>query len=76
LAGSFLRLRLRDESHARLPEGPLPPADTIAGAFQRELRARIEAAEAAGDEEQAAELHEALHLGRLLLDNPERVGMP
>lgn len=76
LAGSFLRLRLRDDSHARLPEGPLPPADTIAGAFVRDLRGRIEAAQADGDEALTAELHEALHLGRLLLDNPERVGLP
>ena len=73
LQGSFLRLRLRDESHAALPAGPLPPADTIAGAFVRELQARIAEAEGQADEALAAELSEALHIGRLLLDSPERV---
>jgi DNA repair protein SbcD/Mre11 len=73
LAEAFLRLRLRDESVASLPTGPLPPADTIAGAFSRDLQARIEQAEQAGDGTTAADLREALHIGRLLLDDPARV---
>jgi DNA repair protein SbcD/Mre11 len=73
LRGSFLRLRLRDESHPRLPDGPPPPPDTIEGAFVRTLQARLAAAEEAGDAALAAELREALDVGRLLLDNPERV---
>jgi DNA repair protein SbcD/Mre11 len=75
LQSSFLRLNLRDESLARLPDGPLPPADTIAGAFIRDLQSRIEEAEARADDTTAAELREALNIGRLLLDDPERVGL-
>jgi len=73
LQGSFLRLRLRDSSVASLPEGSVAPPDTILGALARDLRARIEEAEAAGDGERAAELREALRLGLLLLDDPQRV---
>lgn len=73
LRGSFLRLRLRDASHPRLPDGPPPPADTIEGAFVLDLQTRLAAAEADGDEGLAAELREALDVGRLLLDEPERV---
>lgn len=72
LASAFLRIRVRDQSVAALPEGPLPPADTIAGAFVRDLEARIGAEEKA-DNEKAAELREALRLGRLLLEDPQRV---
>ena len=43
---------------------PLPPADTIAGAFLRDLEARIAEAEQAGSAASAAELREALRLGR------------
>jgi DNA repair protein SbcD/Mre11 len=75
LQHSFLRLNLRDESLARLPDGPLPPADTIAGAFIRDLQRRMDEAEARADEATAAELREALSIGRLLLDDPERVGL-
>jgi DNA repair protein SbcD/Mre11 len=73
LQGSFLRLRLRDGSRAALPAGPLPPADTIAGAFVRDLEARIAEEERRGEDERATELREALHLGLLLLDSPQRV---
>jgi DNA repair exonuclease SbcCD nuclease subunit len=73
LAGKFLRLRLRDQSLAALPEGELPSAETIPGAFVRDLEARIAAHDQAGDADTAAELREALRLGRLLLDEPSRV---
>ncbi len=64
----FFRYRLQNLTVAPLPEGPLPPADTIAGAFVRDLEARIDAAAAAGRPDEAEELREMLRLGRLLLD--------
>jgi exonuclease SbcD len=76
LEKSFLRLRLVDQSVAALPEGALPPADTIAGAFVRALQSRIAAQEAGGGTNGAAELRESLRLGRLLLDDPQRVALP
>lgn len=69
----FFRFRLRDTSIAALPEGLLPPADTIAGLLARDLRTRIAAAETAGSQDVAAETREALHLLRVLLDEPKRV---
>jgi len=71
LAPAFFRLRVRDRSLAALPDGPLPPPGTIAGALARDLEARVAAAEAAGDPDEAAELREALRLARLLLDGRE-----
>jgi DNA repair exonuclease SbcCD nuclease subunit len=73
LDGSFLRLRLRDASVAGLAEGPSAPPDTILGALTRDFRARIEDHETRGDTDRAAELREALRLGVLLLDDPQRV---
>lgn len=77
LAPSFLKVRVRDVSMPALTEGSLPSPDTIAGAFIRDLEARIaelEAApgpdDAAGSSE-AAELRDALRLGRLLLAGHE-----
>ena len=75
LAGSFLRVRIVDASKAALPEGERPPADTIAGAFVRTLETRIAKHEAAGETEAATELREALRVGRLLLDDPQRVAL-
>jgi DNA repair exonuclease SbcCD nuclease subunit len=75
LADQFLRVKVRDGSVAALPEGPLPPAETIAGAFIRDLEARIQSAEAASNAPNAAELREVLHLGRVLLDDPARVNL-
>jgi len=73
LQGAFLRLRVRDSSIASLPDTPLAPADTILGAFAREFGTRIVEHESRGDSERAAELREALRLGILLLDDPQRV---
>lgn len=75
LGTSFLKLRVQDRTIAALPDGPLPPADTIVGVFMRDLEARISAAEADGNEAAAAEAREALQLGRLLLDDPRQVDL-
>jgi exonuclease SbcD len=71
LAASFLKVRVRDASMPALTEGPLPSADTIAGAFIRDLEARIVALEQAGNADEAAEQRDALRLGRLLLAGHE-----
>ena len=79
LAGSFLKVRVRDVSLPALTEGTLPSPDTISGAFIRDLEARIaelEAASATGADgrtptTEAAELRDALRLGRLLLAGHE-----
>ena len=62
-----------------LTEGALPSPDTIAGAFIRDLEARIAELEAAPADRrrrprptaEAAELRDALRLGRLLLAGHE-----
>ena len=74
LAARFLRVRVRNEATPPLTTGPLPPPDTIAGAFIRDLEARLTELEAAGEREPAGELREALRLGRRLLvgREPER----
>jgi DNA repair protein SbcD/Mre11 len=78
LAPSFLKVRVRDLSLPALTEGTLPSADTIAGAFIRDLEARVAELEAtppgegSGDPAaEAAELRDALRLGRLLLAGHE-----
>ena len=79
LAGSFLKVRVRDASLPALTEGALPPPDTIAGSFIRDLEGRIAELEAgaapatAGQDPaaEAAELRDALRLGRLLLAGHE-----
>jgi DNA repair exonuclease SbcCD nuclease subunit len=78
LAPSFLKVRVRDLSTPALTEGALPSPDTIAGAFIRDLEARIAELEATPSEEgganaaaEAAELRDALRLGRLLLAGHE-----
>lgn len=78
LAQTFLKVRVRDLSLPALTEGALPPPDTIAGSFIRDLEARIAELEAApgtdsGETgaEEAAELRDALRLGRLLLAGHE-----
>ena len=74
LKGSFLRVRLRDVSVPALTEGALPSADTIPGAFIRNVESRIAELEAdggPGTTSEAAELRDVLRLGRLLLAGHE-----
>ena len=71
LRPSFLRVRVRDASLPALTDGVLPPVDTIAGAFIRDVEARIAELEAAGSTDEAAELRDVLRLGRLLLAGHE-----
>jgi DNA repair exonuclease SbcCD nuclease subunit len=71
LAGSFHNVRIRDASAAALSAGAVPPPDTIAGAFIRDVEARIAELEAAEDGETAREMRDVLRLGRLLLAGQE-----
>ncbi len=74
LRSAFLRLRVRDVSRPPLTDGPLPPTETIAGAFMRDIQARIIFLEASGDTaaaREADELRDVLRLGRLLLAGQE-----
>lgn len=83
LADRFLKVRVRDRSVAPLPEGMLASPDTVLGAFIRDLEARIAEVEAADSgaaaaaaqvpdpDGPAAELRDALRLGRLLLSGTE-----
>ena len=41
LAPNFLRLKLRDLSIPAAPDGPIPPPDTVIGAFIRNVQERI-----------------------------------
>lgn len=78
LAPAFLKVRVRDASIPALTTGALPPPDTIAGAFIRDLEGRIAEIEAApgtdtgaAAADEASELRDALRLGRLLLAGDE-----
>ena len=74
LKGGFLKLRVRDVSIPALTRGALPSADTITGAFIRNVEGRIAEQEASGDDGpdgEAAELRDVLRLGRLLLAGHE-----
>jgi DNA repair exonuclease SbcCD nuclease subunit len=73
LAGRFLKVRVRNVAVPAPIEGELPPPDTVAGAFMRDLDAQIAAAGEAGDEALVSELRETSRLGRLLLEDPTRV---
>jgi DNA repair exonuclease SbcCD nuclease subunit len=67
LAPSFLKVRVRDVSLPALTGGTLPSPDTVVGAFIRDLEAQIAELEATEKADEAAELRDALRLGRLLL---------
>ena len=74
LRADFLRVRVRDTSQAPLTDGALPLPETIAGAFIRTVEGRIAALEGSADTaaaREAAELRDALRLGRLLLAGKE-----
>jgi DNA repair exonuclease SbcCD nuclease subunit len=71
IRSSFLRVRVRDRSLPALTEGALPPPDTIAGAFIRDVEGQIAELEAADRTDDAAELRDVLRLGRLLLAGHE-----
>jgi DNA repair exonuclease SbcCD nuclease subunit len=74
LKTSFLRVRVRDASHPALTDGALPPSETIAGAFIRNVEGRIADLEATSDDlaaREAEELRDVLRLGRLLLAGQE-----
>lgn len=74
LKSRFLRVRVRDVSQPALTAGTLPSAETIPGAFIRNVEAQIaelEAATDAGSADEAAELRDVLRLGRLLLAGHE-----
>jgi DNA repair exonuclease SbcCD nuclease subunit len=75
LGPRFLRARVRNLTTPEPPAGPLPPEDTVAGAFFRDMTGRIEAAHAAGRADEEAEVREALRLGQLFLDGHE-VALP
>ena len=75
LASSFLKLRIRDESIPAAPEGPIPPPDTVLGAFLRDLASKLESLEKARSGEAGGEtaqelddLRDVLRLGRHLLE--------
>lgn len=76
LASSFFRIRIQNLGQPLLSPRPLPPEDTIAGTFLRDLEARIaeaetvEGGEAAGGGA-ARDLRDALRLGRRLLSGQE-----
>jgi DNA repair exonuclease SbcCD nuclease subunit len=71
LAPAYLKVRVRDASLPALTDGVLPSPDTIAGAFIRDLEARIAELEVSGADAEAAEQRDALRLGRLLLAGHE-----
>ena len=74
LRGAYLRIRVEDRSLPPLTGGALPPPETIAGAFIRNVEGRIAALEASAGTpaaEDAAELREVLRLGRQLLTGTE-----
>jgi exonuclease SbcD len=70
LAARFLKVRVRDRSVAALPEGPMPPPDTVLGALMRDLEGQIAELEAV-DDPAASEVRDALRVARLLLSREE-----
>lgn len=68
----FLAIRVHVSAIPALSAPPLPPADTILGAFISDLEGRIVDLEAQNERAPAAELREALRLGRRLLAAGDR----
>jgi DNA repair exonuclease SbcCD nuclease subunit len=68
---AFFKVRVRDKSVPGLTEGTLPPPDTVAGAFIRDLEGRIAELEAAEKLSEAGELRDSLRVGRMLLAGHE-----
>lgn len=72
LRDACFRIRIRDRSLPPLPaDSEVPPPDTVAGAFVRDVEGRVAELEAAGQGDDAAELRDALRIGRLLLAGHE-----
>jgi DNA repair protein SbcD/Mre11 len=71
LAPTVLKIRVRDASVPALTSGPIPPEDTILGAFIRNTEARIAELEAGDRTDEAGEARDSLRLGRLLLGGHE-----
>jgi hypothetical protein len=74
LRSDYLLVRVHDASQPLLTTGDLPPADTVGGAFVREVEGRIADLEATDDpsaDEEATFLREVLRLGRRLLAGEE-----
>ncbi|HKG57447.1 MAG TPA: DNA repair exonuclease [Candidatus Limnocylindrales bacterium] len=71
LRPSFLKVRVRDASLPALTEGAIPSAETVVGAFIRDVEGRIAELEAGSQGAEAGELRDALRLGRLLLAGHE-----
>lgn len=67
LADRFLQVRVRNRATPPLTVGALPPRGTIAGEFIADLEGRIAELEAGDEAAPAAELREALRVGRRLL---------
>jgi hypothetical protein len=47
--------------------GPMPPRDTVAGAFLHDMHERITTAESEGKYAEAVELREMLRVGRMIM---------
>lgn len=74
LRGSYLCIRVEDASRPPLTPGTLPPPETVAGSFMRNVEAQIaelEAADTEASDGEAADLREVLRLGRRLLAGTE-----
>jgi DNA repair exonuclease SbcCD nuclease subunit len=74
LRAEVLHVRVDDRSRPPLTAGPLPPPETIAGAFLRTVEGRIvelEGLDGTEPQDEAAVLREVLRMGRRLLAGAE-----